>query len=117
MLKFERKRKKRITRHKRIRTKVSGTKDRPRLSVFRSNEHLHLQLIDDEAGRTLFSASTLEVKDKATKQEKAKKAGKMLSDKALAAGIKSVVFDRGGFQYHGRVRAAAEAVREAGIKI
>ena len=116
-MKPETKRQKRIMRHRRVRARISGTKLRPRLNVFRSNRHLHLQLIDDEAGQTVISASTLEVKDKLKKAELAQAAAKLLAEKALKAGIKTVVFDRGGYQYHGRVKAVAETVREAGLVI
>ncbi|OGE78283.1 MAG: 50S ribosomal protein L18 [Candidatus Doudnabacteria bacterium RIFCSPHIGHO2_01_FULL_46_14] len=100
------KRNKRITRHRRIRAKVHGTASRPRLAVFRSNKHLHLQLIDDAASKTLASASTLKSKDVA----------KALSDKADSLGIKEIVFDRGGYQYHGRITKIAEALRGSGLK-
>ena len=106
----------RIQRHKRIRTKISGTKSRPRLSVFRSNKHLHLQLIDDVSGKTLVSASTKEVKDVKTKEAQARSAGKLVAEKALQSGIKEAVFDRGGNKFHGRVAKVAEGAREAGLK-
>lgn len=96
----------RITRHRRIRAKISGTALRPRLSVFRSNKYLHLQLIDDESSKTLAAAST--VKDK--------NAPKTLADKALALGIKEIVFDRGGYKYHGQIAKAADEIRNAGLK-
>lgn len=98
---------KRIRRHKRVRAKVRGTAARPRLSVFRSSRLLHLQVIDDEAQKTLAAASS---KDAAA-------AAKALLEKARAAGITAMVFDRGGFAYHGRVKKIADALREAGIKI
>lgn len=106
------KREKRLRRHRRVRAKIFGTKLRPRLSVYRSSRHLHLQLVDDESGKTVAAASTLEVKEKMTKAEKATVAAKLLSEKATKLGIKTVVFDRGGFAYHGRVKAAAEGVGE-----
>ena len=104
------KRQNRIVRHRRVRTKVFGTSQRPRLSVFRSNKHLHLQLVDDEAQKTLVSASTREAKT-------ATELGKLLVQKAGKAGIKEAVFDRGGYKYHGRIAQLAQAAREAGLKI
>ena len=100
------KRAKRIRRHRRVRARIFGTTERPRLSVFRSSQHLHLQLIDDR-----------EVKGKHPKKDKATAAAKLLAERAKKAGITTAVFDRGGFQYHGRVKNVAEAMREAGIKI
>lgn len=112
------KQKNRVTRHKRIRAKVWGSHDRPRLSVYRSHKHIHLQLIDDTAGKTLISASTLEVqKTKSHKQDQAAAASKLLADRALKKGIKEAVFDRGGYKYHGRVKRVAEAARETGLKM
>ncbi len=107
-------------RHIRVRKKVSGTADRPRLNVFRSLSHIYAQLIDDEAGVTLVAASTLdpEVRKQAAdlpKLEQAKVVGKVLAERAREKGIQAVVFDRGGYVYHGRVRALAEASREAGL--
>jgi large subunit ribosomal protein L18 len=110
----------RIRRHTRVRRKVAGTMARPRLNVFRSATHIYAQVIDDVAGRTLVAASDL---DKAllaetagkTKTERAVLVGKAVAERAKAAGIDAVVFDRGGFQYHGRVRALADAAREAGL--
>jgi len=108
-------------RHKRIRRKVSGTASKPRLSVYVSLKHVYAQLIDDEAGRTLVSASTLDkelketLKDK-TLTEKAKAVGKLIAERALAKGISEAVFDRGGYQYHGRVKALADEARNAGLK-
>lgn len=103
----------------RIRAKVSGTAARPRLSVFRSNKDIYLQLIDDENGHTLAAASSTE-KDiysaGGTKSEKSAKAGKLLAERAKAAGIETCVFDRGGYLYHGRVKAAADGAREGGLK-
>ncbi len=109
------KRQKRIRRHKRLRAKIFGTKDRPRLSIFRSSKRMYLQLIDDGAGKTLLSASTGEAKGIKGKESQAKTVGKILSEKALALGIKQIVFDRGGYKYHGRVKAVADAAREAGL--
>src|SRR5690349_8281484 len=105
--------------HYRIRTKISGTARKPRLSVFRSNTALYLQLIDDESGKTLTAAST---KDKditaqtGTKSEKAKRAGAAIARKAVELGVTAVIFDRGGYLYHGRVKAAAEGAREGGLQ-
>jgi len=107
----------RIRRHRRVRAKISGTASRPRLAVFKSSRHIHLQLIDDSASRTLAAASTFEVKGKQALGAKAAAAGKLLAERAKKAGITTAVFDRGGFQYHGAVRGVAEAIREAGVKI
>ncbi len=107
----------RIKRHKRVRNKVVGTKDVPRLNVFRSNAQIFAQIIDDEAGKTLVSSSSLELKIKnGGNIEGAKLVGKDIAEKALKAGIKAVVFDRGGYEYHGRVEALATAAREAGLE-
>ena len=108
-------------RHVRVRNKVSGTTERPRLCVFRSLKHIYAQIIDDEKGATLVSASTLDAEAKtqlenSTKTEQAKVVGKLVAERAKEAGVESVVFDRGGFFYHGRVKALAEASREAGLK-
>ena len=97
-----------------IRKKVSGTSERPRLAVFRSNKEIYAQLIDDVAGNTLAYASSADVKG--TKKEQASVVGKIIADNAKKAGIETVVFDRGGFLYHGRVKALAESAREAGLK-
>lgn len=107
-------------RHARVRRKVYGTAERPRLNVFRSLSHIYAQVIDDDAGRTLVSASTLdrELRDKVkgmSKTEQARLVGALVAKRALAKGIKQVVFDRGGYPYHGRVRALAEASREGGL--
>ena len=107
-------------RHRRVRSNVSGTADRPRLSVFRSLRHIMAQVIDDTHGRTLASASTLEAELEAQvkdmkKTEQAKLVGKTLAERAQKAGVKAVVFDRGGYKYHGRVKALAEASREGGL--
>lgn len=105
--------------HKRIRAKISGTKEQPRLSVFRSNKHIFLQLIDDSSQKTLVSASDLKINPpaggKGTKTEIAKEVGKELAKLAKAKKIKKVVFDRGGYKYHGRVKASAEGAREGGL--
>ena len=106
----------RIKRHKRIRARISGTAEKPRLAVFRSNTSIYAQMIDDETGRTLCAASDIKDTSKITKTEAAVKVGKELAEKALALGITTCVFDRGGFLFHGRVKAVAEAAREAGLK-
>lgn len=111
------KRLKRIARHKRIRKKIKGTKDRPRLCVFRSNNHIYAQIINDEIGQTLVSASDFDLKGKnKTKKEKAYEVGKILAEKAKKVKITKIVFDRNGFKFHGRVRALAEGAREEGLK-
>jgi large subunit ribosomal protein L18 len=107
-------------RHRRVRYKVSGTADRPRLNVFRSLKHIHAQLIDDDAGNTLASASTVEPSLRDAKNggnvEGAKAVGALIAERAKEKGITSVVFDRGGFQYHGRVQQLADAAREGGLQ-
>ena len=107
----------RIKRHKRVRAKVSGTSSCPRLNVFRSAKHIYAQLIDDVAGVTLFSASTLEkgFEGFGGNAEAAKKVGLALAEKAKAKGIADVVFDRSGYVYHGRVAALADGAREGGL--
>lgn len=100
----------------RIRTKVSGTAERPRLTVFRSNSQIYAQVIDDLKGATLAAASSLAIKDKITKTEKAALVGKAIAEAAKKAGIETVVFDRNGYLYHGRVKQLADAAREAGLK-
>ena len=100
----------------RIRAKVVGSSMRPRLSVFRSNKGMFVQLIDDGAGKTIASVSDKEIKNKGTKTEKAEEMGKVIAEKAKKNKIESVVFDRGGYKFHGRVKAVAEAAREAGLK-
>lgn len=108
-------------RHYRLRNKLSGTPAKPRLAVFRSNKHMYAQIIDDVAGNTLVSASTM---DKAVAEslkytsnvDAAKAVGKAIGEKAVAAGITTVVFDRGGYLYHGKVQALADAAREAGLQ-
>lgn len=107
-------------RHARVRKKIFGTPERPRLNVYRSLSHMYAQIIDDTTGRTLVSASTLDkaIKDKLEfcgNVDGAKEVGKLLAERALAAGITSVVFDRGGYIYHGRVAGLADAAREAGL--
>lgn len=98
-----------------IRTKVSGTAERPRLTVFRSNSQIYAQVIDDTKGVTLASASSLAIKDKITKTEKAALVGKAVAEAAQKAGVSAVVFDRNGYLYHGRVKQLADAAREAGL--
>ncbi|MCX5985270.1 MAG: 50S ribosomal protein L18 [Chloroflexi bacterium] len=107
-------------RHRRIRGRVSGTEIRPRLAVFRSSKHMYAQVIDDDQGHTLVSASTLDAPLKAIlaetpKLEEAASVGRLVAERALAAGITKVVFDRGGYLYHGRVQRLADAAREAGL--
>ena len=108
----------RTRRHLRVRRKISGTAERPRLCVYRSNTNLYVQVIDDVAGKTLVSASTLEktVKNKHSNKEAAKEVGTLIAKKALEKNIKKVVFDRGGYIYHGVVKELAEAAREGGLK-
>ncbi len=103
-------------RHRRVRKKVLGTADRPRLAVYRSNRHIYAQLIDDYAGETLAAASTLADADGDPKA-RAKAVGEEIATRAKAAGIERVVFDRGGFRYHGRVQAVAEGAREGGLEL
>jgi len=108
-------------RHARVRQKVKGTPSRPRLCVFRSLNHVYAQVIDDTKGHTLVSASTLDPEirpetDGKTKTSKAELVGMMIAKRALSKGIKEVVFDRGGYKYHGRVKALAEAARQGGLK-
>ena len=110
------KRENRIKRHRKVRAKVFGSAKIPRLNIYRSNKGLFIQLIDDKAGVTLASVSDKEVKSGKTKVEKAKEAGKLIAEKAKKADIKKVVFDRGGFQYHGRVKAVADGARENGLE-
>ena len=104
--------------HTRIRRKVRGTAERPRLAVFRSEAHIYAQVIDDSAGATLVSASTVDKDSKAKggNVAAAKAIGKLVAERAKDKGIKSVVFDRGGYQYHGRVKALADAARSAGLE-
>lgn len=102
---------------KRIRKSIRGTSDIPRLSVFRSNKQIYAQIIDDVQGNTLASASSRAItEDKETKIQTAEKVGKMLAEKALTAGIEKVVFDRGGYLYHGRVKSLADGARNGGLK-
>jgi len=115
----KRKKENRGMRHKRVRSKAKGTSNRPRLSVFRSSKHIVLQLIDDEKGVTIASAGDVKsskVSAKLTKKERAKNIGKELAKNAVGKKIKKVVFDRGGYLYHGRVKEAADGAREGGLK-
>jgi len=119
MLKKESRNIARKRRHIRVRKKVFGTEERPRLCVFKSNNHIYAQIINDEKGHTLVAASTLDpaIRDKATGAniESAKLVGDLIAKKALEKGIRSVAFDRSGYIYHGRVKALADAAREAGL--
>ncbi len=110
----------RIRRHRRVRKKVRGEATRPRLAVFRSNKHIVAQVIDDRTGRTLAAASTHEadLRSSATgNKDAAAKVGRLVAERAKAAGVEKVVFDRGGFIYHGRIAAVADAAREAGLEL
>jgi large subunit ribosomal protein L18 len=108
----------RLRRHRRLRRTLAGTAERPRLAVFRSNRGIEAQLVDDVAGTTLASANHLALKKsfKGTKTDQAAEVGKLLAAQATKAGVESVVFDRGGFLYHGRVKALADGAREGGLK-
>jgi large subunit ribosomal protein L18 len=113
----------RTRRHERVRQRVAGAPERPRLTVFRSLTHIYAQVIDDRSGRTLAAASDLDVKEgkapaaeKKGKTDRAKKVGTAIGEKAKAAGISEVVFDRGGYRYHGRVKALADGARETGLR-
>ncbi|MCK4781972.1 50S ribosomal protein L18 [Candidatus Parcubacteria bacterium] len=110
------KQQKRVKRHKKIRARIKGTKTVPRLSVFRSNKHIYAQLIDDEKGKILITAKDNDVKKKAEKTVIAREIGKLIAEKALEKKIKKIIFDRGGFKYHGRVKALAEGAREGGLQ-
>jgi large subunit ribosomal protein L18 len=121
MIKQKTRSEKRIIRHERIRRKIFGSVSKPRISIFISLKHVYAQLIDDEKGQTLISASTLEKELKEmfkgkNKTESAKVVGKIIAERALQKGISAAVFDRGGFQYHGRVKAFADEARSAGLK-
>lgn len=121
-LKYRKQLSTRKRRHVRVRAKVSGTQIRPRLNVFRSSAHIYVQVIDDLAGNTLVQANDLEeaVRDRAgegaTKTARSKAVGEVIAERAKEAGIESVVFDRGGFLYHGRIKAVADGAREGGLK-
>ena len=109
----------RITRHRRVRKKIHGTAARPRLAVHRSNRHISAQVIDDDSGRTLASASSTETDLRSTggsSVDAANRVGSLVAERAKAAGIEQVAFDRSGLQYHGRIQALAEAAREGGLK-
>ncbi|MEO5975201.1 MAG: 50S ribosomal protein L18 [Ilumatobacteraceae bacterium] len=110
----------RLRRHRRVRKKITGTTARPRLAVYRSNKHISIQVIDDQEGRTLASASTVEPDQRklgsGATVEAAERIGTLVAQRAKVAGIKEVVYDRGGFLYHGRVAAAADAARKAGLE-
>ena len=106
----------RAKRHRRVRKKVVGTAQRPRLAVYRSNRHIYAQVIDDFAGKTLAAASTLSTSGDGDPKTLAKNVGKQVAEAAKAAGITQVTFDRGGFMYHGRVQAVAEGAREGGLE-
>jgi len=108
----------RVKRHERLRLRLSGTSERPRLAVFRSLSHIYAQVIDDTSGTTLAAASSLDAglrSTSGTKMDDAKRVGQLVAERAKAAGVEQVVFDRAGFKYHGRVRSLAEAAREAGL--
>lgn len=121
---------KRYTRHRRVRSRIFGTSDRPRISVFRSNKNIFAQLVDDEKSNTIVSASSSELRNKSSKKDSEKKkikdslakiqlafsVGKLLAEKALAKKINSAVFDRGGYKYHGSVKAIAEGARKGGLR-
>lgn len=109
------KKERRLKRHRRIRAKIFGTEKIPRLVVFRSHKHIYAQLIDDKKAETLVSASSLEIKKKGTKSEIAYLVGELIAEKAKKLGIKRVVFDRGGFKYHGRIKKLAEGARQRGL--
>lgn len=120
MNKNKQKAQRRIRRHKRVRANVLGTPSRPRLAIYKSLKHMHAQIIDDLAGKTIVSASSVEadgaVEGKTGNSKSAAAVGKLLADRAKKAGITQVCFDRGGFQFHGRVKALADAARAEGIK-
>jgi large subunit ribosomal protein L18 len=110
----------RIRRHRRVRKKIHGTADRPRLAVYRSNKHIAVQVIDDDAGRTIAAASSTEGDQRGAGSgasvEAATRIGSLVAERAKAAGVSKVVFDRGGYAYHGRIAAVAAAAREAGLE-
>ena len=116
MIKRQDRKESRSRRHKRVRVHVEGTTERPRLAVFRSINHLYVQLIDDGASHTLAAASTVELKAKGNGMVQAQEVGKAIAAKAKSKGVNQVVFDRGGFLYHGRIKALADAAREAGLE-
>jgi large subunit ribosomal protein L18 len=106
----------RLRRKKRVRAKIFGTKEKPRLSVFRTNQHFYAQIIDDEEGKTLVGVNSLQFKEKLTNKEKVIKVAEVLAEKAKEKGIKKIVFDRNGFSYKGRVKIFAEKLRELGLE-
>ena len=121
MIKIKPRNEQRKQRHQRVRVKLNGTAARPRLNVFRSNKHIYAQIIDDQSGRTLVAASSLDSElqeglPRGSDAAAAGKVGALLARRALNSGIKEVVFDRSGYRYHGRVKALAEAAREEGLK-
>ncbi|HOA16803.1 MAG TPA: 50S ribosomal protein L18 [Fervidobacterium sp.] len=122
MIKREDRKRLRLMRHKRLRKRISGTPERPRLSVYRSEKHIYAQIIDDTKGVTLVAASTVEkeLRDKLNQKtwnvQAAKEVGKIIAERATAKGIKEIVFDRGGYKYHGRIKALADSARESGLK-
>lgn len=118
MIKPIQRKKLRNKRHLRVRRKVFGTPERPRMAVFKSNKHIYVQIIDDTKGHTLAAASTIDKDfnlEKTWDIEAAKEVGKLIAKRALEKGLKKVTFDRGGFQYHGKIKALADAAREAGL--
>lgn len=117
MTKTVNKRVNRISRHTRLRAKISGSAEKPRIHVYRSNQHIYVQVIDDASSKTLISVSDLsKTKKKVAKADSAKNIGQMVGEKMKELKLETAVFDRGGFKYHGRIKAVAEAIREAGIK-
>ncbi|MCA1839747.1 MAG: 50S ribosomal protein L18 [Actinomycetota bacterium] len=116
MMKAQEKVRGRVRRHSRVRKKIVGTADRPRLAVFRSNRHIYAQLIDDFAHSTVAASSTLAAGTGGDPKERAKAVGKDIAEKAKGAGIGRAVFDRGGFRYHGRIQSVAEGAREGGLE-
>jgi large subunit ribosomal protein L18 len=110
------KKEKRLKRKKRVRAKIFGTKERPRLSVFRTNQHFYVQIIDDEEGKTLVGVNSLQFKEKLTNKEKVMKVAEVLAEKSKEKGIKKIVFDRNGFGYKGRIKIFAEKLRELGLE-
>ncbi len=116
------KRQHRLDRHKRVRAKIQGSSKRPRVAVFKSNQHIYVQVIDDEVGRTLLNVSNYggkksKTKTKTKKSEEASRVGEVLAEKMNGMGITEAVFDRGGFKFHGRVKAVADGLKKGGIKI
>lgn len=113
---MQKKQEKRTRIHTRIRARISGTQERPRLSVFRSGKHIYAQLIDDQTGKVLVAASDIKMKGKAKKAAQSLEVGKAIAKAAIAKKIEKVVFDRGGFVFHGRIKAVADGAREGGLK-